>query len=923
MAIARESHTIRAIDADVGSCTFIGCSDIGDPFMSKNNKMRKFIFKNLGSNGMWMLLLTIFIFIIHYLIFINYFVDDAFISFACAKTLAEYSRFSIDRFAEIVEASSTPLWTLILAGIHFVGAPIPVGAKVLNCLFSVAIIIMVFLIGSRYGIKGSEIKPYHNTIGPFLLAVLTGFVLWSASGLENALYGFLIVGLLYGALRCEETVGILVLALFSGLISVVRPEGIIFALFIYVTILLKFYLKNQEKGKIYISFLSVIIFYLAFLYGKYSIYNWVLPNTYYAKIGDSHVMNFFNGGVYLIAFVFHYLPLILLIFIFLILIAFLGQPKSLKYIEDSCRFRLISFVLIIFSIILVILTVYYIYPRLSEIPFAFRVLFYFSNSFFICTILILIGLLIKIRSRSFVIPYNANGIEVLSKNEIVIYATSIIVANLIYVLYVGSTWGDTRFLTPTVIALSLLSQEFIKISFITSPKLLFIRKIAIRKETIITIISIAFVIQMAYNTDIAYKFPIVPAERVKENHANFGNNVGGYLISNEYLPNAKHVKFLVPDIGATAYYAENYTVIDLAMLGNVPLAHNHYERTFFEQYIFNTTKPTIIETHDDWSLLSNIESYGEFSNCYELVKGAGTDIYMGKTIPTGYFVRKDIFVSKDTIPIKISREYLGLNSYTINTKLFSPRGEMELTTYWQKSSNSEESESILNNHSLKLVLKSSEKEYTIDEHQITGGYYLPNKWNLTSVILDKRVISLDNTTEGNYTVEVQVAYPNGRIDSTKLCHITIAPTTEIKSETYKNGFYNAINSSKFNDALVALNEIRGFDLNLYKDLMNVYIIRKLDHIDSLIETHESTDAYQELYAISGNYENNTIKYHLKSTEFNLAVLLEGNGKNFEDDKMISEAIGFYEKAIWLTPDNSKLRKHIEEIRLKSEPIHHI
>lgn len=897
-----------------------------------HNNILSYISGYLKRNNIWILLLIILAFLIHYFIFLNYFVDDAFITFACAKTLAEYGRFSIDRFAEIVEASSTPLWTLILACIHFLGVPAPIAAKVLNCFFSISTIVMVFLIGSKYGAKGSGIEPYYNHVGPFLLAFITGFVLWSASGLENALYGFLVVGLIYGALICNNTIGIVVLTIFSSLISIVRPEGLIFFIAIYVTIILKSYLNsNGINKKLITSLVGVILFYVLFLYAKYSIFSWIFPNTYYAKIvslnymntiANPKIVNFLSGGLYISEFFINYWPLILLNCVFLVII-FFHNSNSTKTIKKSLA-RLISSSLILLIGSVLVFNLFYLYPKLFyalAISSSAPVIFYILNIFLLCISLIFVIHLVKFDREFIIVPYNGISINVLFKNELVLYSASIFAINLLFVLYVGYTWGDTRFLTPAVIALAILSQELIKLSYITSPDPLSIRKIIVQRNVVIIIILTLFVIQMGYNTYNAYKSPIVPADEIKERNANFGNTLGCYLIFNEYLPNAKHVKYLVPDIGATAYYADNYTTVDLAMLGSVPLAHNKYERNFFKQYIFDTIKPTIIETHTCWSLNSYMGSYEEFSNSYELIKGEGMLIYRGKAVPNGHYIRKDLFISEDNSPIKISNGYLGIANYTINTKLFSPLGEMVLSIYWKKSSNITVSEDILDNHSLKLILKSPEGEFVIDEHPIVGGYYAPSKWNSTSEILDKHVISLNikNNTEGHYVLEAQVIYPNGQTDSTTICHIHIVPINNFNRTIYIDTFYNKIDMYNFNDAMDSLNEIRGFDLELYNALMDTYIDRKLNYIDSLIAANKSDEAYNEFYALAGNfYTNNSMNNHLKRTESSLAILLDNNGNKFEGDGMIPESIEFYEKAIWLNPDNSKLRKHIEEIRQRQD-----
>jgi hypothetical protein len=502
---------------------------------------------------LYLLIITFLLFTIHYFVFWGYINDDAGITFASAKTLVDYGRFSIDQFAERVEAYSNPLWMIILAGAYFIGAPIPLSAKVLSYFFGIATICMVYLISSKYGKNSSELKHWMNIIGPLLLAVMTGFILWGAAGLENGIYAFLTAGLIYGGLKFEEASDMILIALFSFLIAITRPEGLLFAIALYIALLARLSQGKRRYRKLFIPSLITLCLYSSFLIARYHIFAWIHPNTYYAKIGASHISNLFSGGLYIFNFAQKYWPLLLLNIALLVLLLLL-KAEVLKSKEESLSIK-----------------------YLEKIRFA-------------------------------ILAFGKN----LMMNKVIWYSTFIILANIIYIIYVGGTWfGVTRFLTPTLVSLALISTELFKEVYVSSLNDVKIGKIVVNSKKIVALIMILFLLQMAYNTSVAYKNPVVPFGGVKEGHADWGNEVGGYLIANQYLPNAKHIPYMVPDIGATAYFANNYTIIDSARLGNVPIAHNWYEPDFFKDYVFNTTKPVIIETHHWWSYVTNIGSFGQ------------------------------------------------------------------------------------------------------------------------------------------------------------------------------------------------------------------------------------------------------------------------------------------------------------------------
>ncbi|MGB7001847.1 MAG: hypothetical protein WBE22_07535 [Halobacteriota archaeon] len=870
---------------------------------------------------LYLLIITFLLFTIHYFVFWGYISDDAGITFASAKTLVDYGRFSIDQFAERVEAHSNPLWMIILACIYFIGIPIPLGAKILSYFLGIATICMVYLISSKYGIKPSGLKPWTNIIGPLLLAVMTGFVLWGAAGLENELYAFLTAGLIYGCLKFEEASDIILIALFSFLIAITRPEGLLFAIALYIALFGRLSKEKTRYRKLFIPILTTLCLYCSSLIARYHIFSWIYPNTYYAKIGNSHVANAFSGIVYAFGFISKYWLLLLFNIILLFLLLKGGFFKSEKNLLSTKYLSKIRFAIPLF--ILLLITIFFVsdFYYISEFyPSSLKTYISLLTAHFILA-LICIGLTyIFARSRHETNYLNklVNGSGAFSRNlmanKVIWYSIFIILANIIYILYVGGTWGTTRFLTPTLVSLALISTELFKDAYASSWNDIKIRKIALDSKKIVALIMILFILQMAYNTGVAYKNPIVRFGGVKEGHADWGNEVGGYLIANQYLPNAKHIPYMVPDIGATAYFANNYTIIDSARLGNVPIAHNGYEPDFFKDYVFNITKPVIIETHQAWSYVTNIGLYNEFTHRYELVKGCGTVQYLGKTLPRGYYIRTDLFISSVNVPLNNSNEYLVLKDYNISSSLFSQNGEMNLNTYWQKSITAIPPKTI-DNHTMKIFLKNPKNEYLIDKHQITGGYYLPSKWNQSSVILDKRTIPIKNVTEGNYTPIIRVSYPGGQIDTNILADIKIASKHQRSLNHFISEFYDGVTKNDSTKAEIALKKIKGLDLLTYQIYHQIYIENKLKYINTLIKEGQPFEAYQAVYPLVGSkIGDEKLNDYLRKTEIKLSGLFEQKGKSIENERKICDAIDLYEKSIWLNPDNSKLRRHIEDIK---------
>jgi len=303
----------------------------------------------------------------------NWIVDDAGISFAYARNLANGNGLVSWPGEKPVEGFSNFSWTLFLAFFHWVGLFDPyLTPKILSAILVFISFVLILSISKKVTKK---ILPGLGT--NLLLAVNSPFVIWTNSGLENALYVCLILVLAWYSLSIFKQLSvrkIVFLSIITFAIAITRPDGIIFS--IAFSLLLLF---NRSKAKWIFSYiLTTIALVGIFLIFRYFYFHDWLPNTYYIKFDQSpshenlldkiRYLGFSMGGKWTI------IPLIFLfIFSIIALIPKLKASNEYRYIH---------------ILFLISLSIFFILPSdwMGELRFAtpFIVLSYlliFSNLF--------------------------------------------------------------------------------------------------------------------------------------------------------------------------------------------------------------------------------------------------------------------------------------------------------------------------------------------------------------------------------------------------------------------------------------------------------------------------------------------------------------------------------------------------------------
>jgi arabinofuranosyltransferase len=236
--------------------------------------------------------------------------DDAYISFRYASNLvAGHGLVWNPEPFRPVEGYSNFLWVILLAQIwRWTGLEPPAIANVLALCFSFLSLLLFarFLLTMKWR---AELIRFRI---PFLVLALLGilsnrtFLAWTSSGLETAMYNFLVLLWLFCLLRIPPESGswFLCSTLAAALLELTRPDGM---LFLAGTVVIGLLVARRQAGPSrlqHILWLAIASSPAAchLLWRKLYYGEW-LPNTYYAKIDKPWPE---SGWRYLLSFVLEY-----------------------------------------------------------------------------------------------------------------------------------------------------------------------------------------------------------------------------------------------------------------------------------------------------------------------------------------------------------------------------------------------------------------------------------------------------------------------------------------------------------------------------------------------------------------------------------------------------------------------------------------
>ena len=225
------------------------------------------------------------IFCAHALLFGDWLIDDAGISFAYARNLALGHGLVSQPGVAPVEGFSNPLWTLLIAGLFRLGLFDPSWTpKALGLVLAAAALLVIGHDGSRSGPGGMA------ALAPLWLSLSTSFVVWSLSGLENPLFALLLAASCAWTRRFVDEPqvpgGELAAGLLAGLIALTRPDGIVLAAAFPLSLGLTSLRRPRWRAlaasllRFAASLWAIVVSYLLFRRAYFG--DWV-PNTFHAK----------------------------------------------------------------------------------------------------------------------------------------------------------------------------------------------------------------------------------------------------------------------------------------------------------------------------------------------------------------------------------------------------------------------------------------------------------------------------------------------------------------------------------------------------------------------------------------------------------------------------------------------------------------
>ena len=195
-------------------------------------------------------------------------IDDAPITYRYAENLAAGNGF-VYNLGERIQGTSTPLYTLVLAGLKLAGAPIPATSNAINLLASVVVVLLVFLTTER--VTGKSLLA--GLAAAAYLLVQSPFLRYTSAGMETPFYMALIVATFY-ALALERT---RTAALLAGLCAVTRLDGLGVVAALLTTLLIQRRRMPWREG---IIALAPLLLWSGFAFAYFGS---VLPQSFMAK----------------------------------------------------------------------------------------------------------------------------------------------------------------------------------------------------------------------------------------------------------------------------------------------------------------------------------------------------------------------------------------------------------------------------------------------------------------------------------------------------------------------------------------------------------------------------------------------------------------------------------------------------------------
>ncbi len=281
-------------------------------FKKKPNAFYNFLFQDEKKLRIIILFICITLSFLWDLYFFSFTKDDAWITFRYSKNFVNGNGIVFNPGWDPVEGYSNFLWIFSGAIPHLLNIDPVIYTKIFSIILNFCTIIMVYKFTTLFYDKNVSL------FAPILYALYYPFHLWTIGCLETPLLLFLIICAFYFAYKetQENNKYPKISFIFSFLVTLTRPDGIIYIVGLEGSLIFYHIFLKKEKKIIFqriFSSLIVGVLYLNYFVWRFLYYGYFFPNTYYVKRSSSFIT---EGGIeYLGVFFVFTSPIILLMLI--------------------------------------------------------------------------------------------------------------------------------------------------------------------------------------------------------------------------------------------------------------------------------------------------------------------------------------------------------------------------------------------------------------------------------------------------------------------------------------------------------------------------------------------------------------------------------------------------------------------------------
>lgn len=252
--------------------------------------------KRVASLALLISLLTVLL--IHE-VYYDHLADDAFISFRYIWNFASGYGL-VYNIGERVEGYTNFLWVLLLSPAVLAGLDVVFVARFAGALLSLLVVIAVYAFSNFTAKMGT----FTSLIAATLLICNAAYAVWALSGMETTLFTFLVF-LAFHAFVVEwgKTSFFPLSAFLFALAALTRPEAL---LLFGISALFRVGRDLGARKAISRETLAwtglFLVVYVPYFMWRWQYYGWLLPNTFYAKVGGDYYA-YIRGLFYCVKFV--------------------------------------------------------------------------------------------------------------------------------------------------------------------------------------------------------------------------------------------------------------------------------------------------------------------------------------------------------------------------------------------------------------------------------------------------------------------------------------------------------------------------------------------------------------------------------------------------------------------------------------------